>query len=429
MQFFTEFVTAVWNTGVALAPSLFLGMLIAGVLHVFVNKDKIYKHMGKPGFRSSLKASLIGVPLPLCSCGVLPAALGLRRDGASKGAAVSFLSSTPQTGVDSIAATWALLGWPVALAKVIAAFVAGVVSGTVVDSFDRENRHISAPRSETAEEKGSIPRRIWRYAFGTLFRDIYLWLFIGVAVSAIITVFIEPGQLADYPVLAGPMGMLAALAIGIPLYVCSVSSVPIAAALVYAGFPVGSALVFLMAGPATNAATMGAVRKSLGKLSFWSYIVTIVVVSLLAGLLLNGLDIPVNSLVRHHETPGAVGILRITAAAFFFILIAYYAAKDIARRISLGNTVALADSGVITYNVSAMTCSNCVRTVTESLQNLVGVSSVKVSLEDGSAVVVPGAGYSSSSILETLRKIGHTGELRRDNESNGAECSCSSCNT
>ncbi|OPX29450.1 MAG: hypothetical protein B1H09_06375 [Gemmatimonadaceae bacterium 4484_173] len=428
MRFFTEFITAVWNTGVALAPSLFFGLLVAGVLHVFVNRDKIYRHMGKPGFRSSLKASLIGVPLPLCSCGVLPAALSLRRDGASKGAAVSFLSSTPQTGVDSIAATWALLGWPIALAKVVAAFVAGVVSGTVVDSLDRENGHSSAPRPATAEEKGSIPGRIWGYAFGTLFRDIYLWLFIGVGISALITVFIEPGQLADYPVLAGPLGMLAALAIGIPLYVCSVSSVPIAAALVYAGFPVGSALVFLMAGPATNAATMGAVRKSLGKLSFWSYIVTIVAVSIFAGLLLNGLDIPTGSILQHHEVSGITGVLTSIAAAFFFLAIAFYGIKDINSRLRSGHTVVLADSGGITYNVSAMTCPNCVRTVTESLQNLAGVSSVKVSLEDGSAVVVPCAGYSSRSILETLRKIGHTGELRRNNESDGTACSCSSCN-
>jgi len=427
MQFLTEFVKAVWNTGVALAPSLFFGLLVAGVLHVFVKKNKIYKHMGKPGFRSSLKASLIGVPLPLCSCGVLPAALGLRRDGASKGAAVSFLSSTPQTGVDSIAATWALLGWPIALAKVVAAFVAGVVSGTVVDSLDRENGHSSAPRSETAEEKGSIPGRIWRYAFGTLFRDIYLWLFIGVGISALITVFIEPGQLADYPVLSGPLGMLAALAIGIPLYVCSVSSVPIAAALVYAGFPVGSALVFLMAGPATNAATMGAVRKSLGKLSFWSYIITIVAVSILAGLLLNGLDIPTGGILQYHEVSGLTGVLTAIAAAFFFLAIAFYGVKDTKSRLRSGNTAALADSGGITYNVSAMTCPNCVRTVTESLQNLAGVISVEVSLENGSAVVVPGAGYSSSSILEALRDIGHTGELRKNNESDGAACSCSSC--
>ena len=427
MQFLMEFIKAMWDTGIALAPSLFLGLLIAGVLHVFVKKERIFKHMGKPGLRSSVKASLIGVPLPLCSCGVLPAALGLRKDGASKGAAVSFLASTPQTGVDSIAATWALLGWPIALAKVIAAFVAGVISGTIVDVLDKENGHSSAPVSSTAAERGSIPSRIWRYAFGTLFRDIYLWLFIGVGISALVTVFIEPGQLAEYPVLAGPLGMLAALAIGIPLYVCSVSSVPIAAALVYAGFPVGSALVFLMAGPATNAATMGAVRKNLGGLSFWSYILTVIGVSLLAGLLLNGLEIPANTLLHHHSGSGILGILSIAAAGLFFLAIAFHAVKDVLHKLRSGKPIDLVSSEGITYNVSAMTCPNCVRTVTESLRKLNGVESVTVSLEDGTAVVRPGFGYSNEKVLESLGEAGHPGELRKDGEQSGTDCSCGTC--
>ncbi len=423
MTYVTEFFNAVWVTGIALAPSLFFGLFIAGLLHVFVKKDKIFKHMGKPGLRSSVKASLIGVPLPLCSCGVLPAAIGLRKDGASKGAAVSFLTSTPQTGVDSFSVTWAMLGWPIALAKVIAAFIAGVVSGTIVDVFDKNNGHASSPSSSEAHENGSLISRIWHYAYDTLFRDIYLWLLIGIAISALVTVFIEPGQLSEYPVLSGPLGMLAALAIGIPLYVCSVSSVPIAAALVYAGFPVGSALVFLMAGPATNAATMGAVRKSLGRLSFWSYILTVVVVSLLAGLLLNDLNIPFTTMTHHHEE---VGILGNIVAGVLFIGIAINLWKDFMNKIKSKKITDFSALDTYIYSVSAMTCPNCVRAVTEGLNKLVGVEAVTVSLDAANAVIVPNSNYSNTEILNQLEKIGHKGELITV-EKPASSCSCNSC--
>ena len=404
MSFIIELAEAFWVTGKALAPSLFLGLLIAGLLHVFVKRERIFRHMGKPGLFSVIKASLIGIPLPLCSCGVLPAALSLRRDGASKGAAVSFLSSTPQTGVDSIAPTWAMLGWPVALAKVIAAFAAGLISGTIVDLLEKENGHKSAPVHAAEGEKGNIALRIWNYAWGTLFRDIYVWLFIGIAVSALITVFIEPGQLTEYEVLRGPLGMAAALAVGIPLYVCSVSSIPIAAALVYAGFPVGSALVFLMAGPVTNAATMGAVRKKLGKTSFLSYIITVIGVSILAGFLLNGLEIPVDTPMLSH---GESSILNELAAMLLFLGMAWLGISDVLRR--KGKSVDSDDSNGKLYEVKGMSCKNCVRSAEEALSGLKGVESVHVSLEAGTAMVYPGKGFSEADVLESLEKAGYPG--------------------
>jgi len=404
MSFMGELIQAMWVTGMALAPSLFLGLLIAGLLHVFVKRERIFRHLGKPGFTSVMKASLLGVPLPLCSCGVLPAALSLRKDGASKGAAVSFLSSTPQTGVDSIVPTWAMLGWPVALAKVIAAFAAGLISGTVVDLIEKENGHRETPAGTSHEETGSIPRRIWNYAWGTLFGDIFVWLFIGIGVSALITVFIEPGQLSDYEVLKGPLGMAAALAVGIPLYVCSVSSIPIAAALVYAGFPVGSALVFLMAGPVTNAATMGAVRKKFGRTAFLSYIVTVIAVSILAGFLLNNISIAVNAPMHVH---GESSILAVTAAGLMFLGIAW---QSISRLMgSRGASLNSAGAGGLVYDISGMSCRNCVRTVTEAIEAQKGIRSVAVSLTEGNAVVHPGKAFSESAVLRALDKAGFPG--------------------
>ncbi len=382
-----EFINAVWSTILALAPSLIFGLLIAGILHVFVKKDRISAHLGRPGFRSSMKAALIGVPLPLCSCGVLPAALGLRRDGASKGAVTSFLISTPQTGVDSIAVTWGVLGWPVALAKVIAAFLAGVIGGTIADKtgngFENEGKATGCTRVET----GSIPSRVWNYFFGTIFRDIYRWLALGIIVSALITTFLEPGQLSEYTVLGGPLGLLAALAIGIPLYVCSIASVPIAAGLIYAGFPVGSALVFLMAGPATNAATMGAVRKSLGARVFLIYILTVIGVSLAAGGVLNSLNISVSGIQHTGHAVSSITSFLMTGAGILLIAgIAWFAVRDILRYLSKMSRSDKAGSA-FQMRIEGMGCSSCEMKVTNALSEIPGVLNVTVSASGGNALL------------------------------------------
>lgn len=377
-----EFLSALWNTVLALAPSLGLGMLIAGVLHVFMKKDKILSHLGRPGFKSSAKAALVGVPLPLCSCGVLPAALGLRRDGASKGAVTSFLISTPQTGVDSIAVTWGVLGWPVALAKVVAAFVAGLIGGTIADRTGNGEDNEGNAAGCAEQETGSIPRRIWNYAFGSIFRDIYRWLALGIIISALITIFLEPGQLAQYQVLNGPLGLLAALAIGIPLYVCSIASVPIAAGLIYAGFPVGSALVFLMAGPATNAATMGAVRKALGTRVFLIYILTVIIVSLSAGIILNSLDITVSGFHHGgHGAGGTAGFLPIAAGILLTAGIAWHGIRDI-----LGFSGRFIGKGTpgneMVLKVQGMSCSKCEGRVTSALKEMHGIIDVTASAKE-----------------------------------------------
>ena len=404
-----EFIDALWNTVVALAPSLLLGLLLAGLLHVFVKKDRILSHLGKPGFKSSAKAALVGVPLPLCSCGVLPAALGLRRDGASRGAVTSFLISTPQTGVDSIAVTWSILGWPIALAKVIAAFVAGLLGGTIADRIGNGSEKQDTRPACAENESGSLPRRIWNYSFNGLFRDIYGWLAFGILVSALITTFLQPGQLSEFTILEGPLGLLAALAIGIPLYVCSVASVPIAAGLIYAGFPVGSALVFLMAGPATNAATMGAVRKTLGMRVFLVYILTVTFISLAAGGILNSLNVSVSQPYHAgHEMSSITGLLSIAAGVLFVSGMAWFAVRDF---INLRLKPSRKGNGqeTVKFNVSGMNCSKCEMAVSEALKKLPGILNATASAGKDTVVLALDSGIKFNRVeaVRTIRELGY----------------------
>mgnify|MGYP006281947723 CR=1 FL=1 len=404
-----EFLREMWNVTLTLAPSLVLGLTIAGILHVFVKRERIFQHLGKPGFFSSAKAALIGVPLPLCSCGVLPAALSLKRDGASSGAVTSFLISTPQTGVDSVSVTWGVLGFPVALAKVVAAFVAGLAGGTVADAMNHDSHEEPFKPGCVQSSGGSVLKRIWNYSFGTIFRDIYGWLAIGIAVSALITVFMEPGQLADYPLLSGPLGLLAALLIGIPMYVCSIASVPIAAGLIYAGFPVGSALVFLMAGPATNAATMGAVRKTLGKRVFWAYLISVVAVSLAAGLLLNSLDVSIDPLHDHaHGSAGLGEILTFAAAAGMVAGMAWFAFS--ALRSYLGKrSVSAAEEGMVLLRVEGMSCSMCSGKVKKALEELSFVEKARVSADDDTASLrlAGSSKFDENAAAKAIEKAGY----------------------
>jgi len=405
----SEFLQVLWNTVTELAPSLILGLLLAGLLHVFVKKDRILSHLGKPGFISSAKAALVGVPLPLCSCGVLPAAMGLRRDGASLGAVTSFLISTPQTGVDSVAVTWAVLGWPVALAKVVAAFFAGILGGTIADRTGNGLRNQETVQACTGIETGSFLRRIWNYSFNDLFRDIYGWLVFGIVISALITTFLEPGQLSRYPVLAGPLGLLAALAIGIPLYVCSVSSVPIAAGLIYAGFPVGSALVFLMAGPATNAATMGAVRKTLGSRVFLIYLFTVIFISIAAGGMLNLLSVPVSS--AYHSGPGTNSITGLLSGAAGLLLLsgtAWFAFKDaLDHRLKSSGKKNSELKQVLC--VGGMNCSVCETSIINALEILPGILNVSASAsEDEVAVFLDGSvRFDVNKAIQIIRELGY----------------------
>lgn len=300
-----------WNVLCLSAPYMLLGFFIAGLLKAFVPDDFVARHLGKENGTSLLKAALFGVPIPLCSCGVLPAAAGIRKQGASKGATTAFLISTPETGVDSIAVTWALLDPVMAVLRPLSAFLTAMVTGQLVRLLDPDVKtgvghpvamaaFPMAPATGKAGGCGCAPvsapkasvlarlRAGMRFSFGDLFTDISGWFFVGVGIAGLITVFVSPDLVEAY--LGNPVvAMLAMLVIGTPLYVCATASTPIAAALVLKGLNPGAALVFLLAGPATNAAALSVITGILGKKSTALYLVGILVSSFLLGFAVDAL--------------------------------------------------------------------------------------------------------------------------------------------
>jgi len=333
-----DYLWAVWDIVLELAPWLLLGAAVAGTLHVLMPRNFIRRHLGGRGAWTTVKAAVVGVPMPLCSCSVIPTGLGLHRDGAGRGATVSFLTSTPQTGVDSVAVTAAFLGWPFALFKLAAAFVTGVVGGIATNAVTHDD---TATGLEPGEEEASRPSRsladAWHFAVGDLLRMIWRWLVFGILVSAAISVAVEPGSLTFDGMGGGLVAMLLTLAISLPLYICATASVPIAAALVHAGLPTGAALVFLMAGPATNVATIGALYRVLGGRSTAVYLVTIVVGSVGLGLAYDAwIGLEAVSLGAGHEHGGHGSWWAIASAVALCALIGWFAIDDLRRLVTGG---------------------------------------------------------------------------------------------
>jgi uncharacterized protein len=304
-EIITGIVFACWDILKEAAPYVLFGFFAAGILKALIPESLVAKHLGQPGTRSVLKASLFGIPLPLCSCGVIPVAIGLRKQGASKGATASFLVSVPETGVDSIAITWALLDPLMTVLRPIAAFLTAVITGILINLVpDRETMADQSPAKDCGcpadperehenreRAKQSLLFRMksgLAYAFSDLLKDIGGWLMLGIVIAGIITFFVPVGFIEQY--LGGEFSSLAImLVIGIPLYICASASTPIAAALVLKGLSPGAALVFLLAGPATNAATMTVVAKHLGKTAMGIYLGAIAVCSLAIGWTVNRL--------------------------------------------------------------------------------------------------------------------------------------------
>lgn len=337
---------------------LLAGLALAGVVHAFVPRRWMMRHLGGAGAWPVVKASLLGIPMPLCSCSVIPVAAGLRRQGVRKGPTAAFAISTPQTGEESVPLTWALFGPVFALARPVVAVVTGIVAGLVIESVEgRDNR---PPGYETGENGkfgkdgqpaaccggplnqneacsgGEHPvaapsfsaraREAWSYGFGVMLRDLAPWLAVGIVMAAGIAAAVPPGWIASHAG-TGIWPKLAMLVVGVPLYICATSSTPLAWSLVMAGLSPGAALVLLLAGPATSVATMSWVVKDLGVRSLVIYLAVIGAMALGAGVLFDAYfaDMVVLAVrgASHGHPSGVWGMVRVAGAVVFTAALAW----------------------------------------------------------------------------------------------------------
>ena len=291
-----------WSLLLESSVYILFGLLVSGLLHMFLSPSSVARHFSKGRFRSVIKASLLGIPIPLCSCGVLPAAVALRKQGANRGATTAFLISTPESGIDSIAITYALLDPVMTVARPVAAFVTAAAAGITENliSYNKgENQvepDLSCPVDGCCDSQDCSPEEHlhhhtfsekimagFRFAFTEVWADMAGWFLVGLVLAGLITAAIPEDLMTRY--LGGGLpAMLLMLAVGIPLYICATASTPIAAALILKGISPGAALVFLMAGPATNITSLTVLMGTLGKRATAIYLCTIALSAVLFGL-------------------------------------------------------------------------------------------------------------------------------------------------
>ena len=410
-----NYLLALWDLTLEMSPYLLLGFLIAGVLYVYFPKEKVSKYLGKNNFRSTLNAALIGVPLPLCSCGVIPTGISFYKSGASKGSSVSFLISTPQTGVDSILATYALLGLPLAIIRPIIALITGVLGGLITNSVEKGDAITStisnSQISSEAKPKRNKLRTMFHYAFIEFLQDISKWLIIGLLLAALMAVLIPDDFFTNY--LGNEyLSMLIVLVASIPLYVCATGSVPIAAVLLMKGLSPGAAIVFLMAGPATNAATITVIGKVLGRKTLTSYLISIIGGAVIFGVLVNEF-LPrewfTSYLVYSHDGHGSHLLpqwLNLASAILLILfLINGYIQKYLnSRKVVQSKTEN--DMAEKTVKVSGMTCNHCKANVENNLSAIEGIENIEIDLESGK-VKMTGEDIDLGAVKNKVESIGY----------------------
>lgn len=403
-----------------MAPYLLMGFFIASLLHAFVPQTLYHKWLSGNDAKSVILSLLFGIPLPLCSCGVIPTAVSMRKEGASKGATTAFLIGTPQTGVDSIAATYSVLGLPFAILRPFAALVTGFFGGIAVNasaSKESEGGTEPAVAASVASGPGECSaatrptflhkcRSAIRYGFSEMTQDIGRWLVIGLVLAGLINIFIPEGfftVLSGVPVL----NMLVVLLIAVPMYVCATGSIPIAAALMLKGLSPGAALVFLMAGPATNLASIMVLGKTLGRKTMIIYLISIISGAILFGL---GVDclMPQEWFTHQvaaafhssccHEDASDIPWWQIASSIIMALLLAR------ALYIRFRKPVNTKDK-TMEFKVTGMMCNHCRAHVKKAIEEVKGAESVEVDLSAGIAKVSGSA--DPAEVISAVKSCGY----------------------
>ncbi len=398
-----------------------IGLLLVTLFNVIIKKEWIAGHLGGGSLWSITKASILGVPLPLCSCGVVPAGLYLKDKGASNAATGSFLISTPQTGVDSIVATYGLMGITFAWFRPLAAFVSGIFGGTMIGLFGKnkkaqavpENNSASESAAETADDRtfGQKISASFRYAFGDFVGDIAVHFIIGLVIAALITVFLPADFLVNAGLSSGILAMLVMIVVGAPMYICSTSSIPIALSLIAKGLSPGTAFVFLFMGPFTNIATISILGKKLGARTTSIYLLSAAVSAIgfgyLLDFLINTFSLPYTTGIAAHMHAEDLSLIKIIVGMFFAALILFHAGKALFMKIKGARAKAKTKGQAkTTYKVEGMSCENCANAVKTALLNTRNVENADVSLEAGTATVWGDAGR--AAVVNAVRKKGYT---------------------
>lgn len=400
-----------------MSPYILLGFLIAGIMHAFIPRQLFARHLSGHGWKSVVKSAAIGVPLPLCSCGVLPTAIGMRRNGASKAATTSFLIATPQTGMDSIAATWSLLGPAFAIVRPIAALFTAIFGGVAAGKY--EDTETGQPAAAQCSIEESQPRRSFlqksldalRYGFIELVGSIGPWLVVGLIIAALITVYLPADALSSlgaHPLLA----MILVLIVAIPMYVCATGSIPIAMSLIFKGLSPGTALVLLMAGPAANFASFALISRELGRKSALIYLASIVIGSIAFGLAIDYLlpaswfILPMGAHAGCHGGEMTWPLFPTICSAVLVILLVY--TFIINRKHSHNHSYNSIDSQM-TFSISGMNCNHCRASVEKAIAAIPGVTAVNVDLASERASVEGSA--SADSVIAAVHAAGFDAAL------------------